>query len=330
MIRQQIRTALYYEHGATKVEIAQVTGTTFPTVSKAIEEMKEEGEVLLSGLGESNGGRRPQLYMLNPEHKFGLTVYLEKDYSIYTLLNYSGEVILRERLPGVLQDGPAALDRQITVFLETYPLIGALTFGVPASVNNGQVAYIPDYDKFAGFDFKAAYQDKYALYVQIENDMNATVLGYYDKLDLQKELSLVYLYFGVNGPGAGIIANGRLVRGKTSFSGEVSFLPLYDNQTFYDVMKELAEGPLSPQRHAKLIDAMSRLIAVFTATLNPDMFVFCSINMTEADLCDVREQCGQYIPLDHIPALVIGNWEEDYIHGLQQLTIKNMLGTGEG
>lgn len=136
------------------------------------------------------------------------------------------------------QAGPDALNDQIASYLESYPLIRALTFGVLGAVNNGRVFHIPDYEKFNNFDFKAFYQERYSLLVHVENDMNAAVLGYYDRLGNDKNLSLVYLYFGMNGPGAGIIVNGDLVRGKTFFSGEVSFVPIYDTRSFDQVVKE--------------------------------------------------------------------------------------------
>lgn len=328
MIRQQIRSVLYYEQESTKVEIAQITGLTFPTVSKAMEEMKADGEVLLSGLRESSGGRRPQIYMLNAAHMSGLAVYLEKDYTIYTLLNYVGEVMLQDKLPGVLDEGPEALDQQMRVYLEQYPLIRALTFGVPASVTNGEVFHIPSYEKYNGFDLKGAYESRYPLQVQIENDMNATVLGYHDQLDNNQELSLVYLYFGMNGPGAGIMVNGELVRGHTYFAGEIFYLPLFEQQSFGEVIQELTDGPNEQRDDAKLIDAMSRLVAIFTATLNPNLFIFCSINLSEQELNEVKSRSAVYVPETHLPKLLLRDWQQDYIHGLKQLTIRSMLGTG--
>ena len=328
MIRQQIRKTLYNHHESTKVELAQKTGISFPTISKAVEEMKEQGEILLTGLGESSGGRRPQKYKLNPSHMLGLAVYLEKDHSTYTLLNYIGEVIVKEPQQGVLQDGPEALNKQIAAWLERYPNIRALTFGVPGAVNNGRVFHIPDYEKFKDFDFKAFYQERYSIQVQVENDMNATVLGYHDSLGNDRSLSLVYLYLGINGPGAGIIVNGDLVRGKTFFSGEVSFIPIYDTRNFDQAVKERSVKQEDYQNHPKLIDAMGRLVAVFVATLNPHKIIFCSTDMTEHDLSNIMIQSALYVPKENLPTLIVRDWEADYSYGLHQLTIRNMLGIG--
>ncbi len=329
MIRQQIRTALYCNREATKVEIAQMTGLTFPTISKAVEEMRKGGEVLLAGVGESGGGRRPQIYRLNPDYRYGLAVYLEKNITKYTVLNYVGDVVAAESREGVLQDGPAALDKQIARLVGLYPPIYALTFGVPGAVKEGKLFHIPGYERFEGYDLRAAYRNNYSLIVQVENDMNATVLGYHDRLDNDEHVSLVYLYFGMNGPGAGIIVNGSLVRGKSDFAGEIACMPLYDSGTFSGSIRAHAHEEAGAPWRPEVTDGISRLVAALTTVLNPDFFVFCSLNVTDDDLIEITRQCAAYVPEQHLPALIISDWEEDYMHGLKQLTIRNMLGTGE-
>ncbi|KZE76117.1 hypothetical protein AV654_24715 [Paenibacillus elgii] len=328
MIRRQIRAVLYRDSVSTTAELAQTTGISFPTISKTLDEMNEQGEVVLTGLGASSGGRRPKQYRLNADHMAGLAVALEKDYSCYALLNYVGEVIGREKLPGVLHDGPERLTEQIGTFVQRYPHLRALTLGVPGAVNNGRVFHIPDYEKFKNLDFKGLYEERFSLRVQVENDMNATVLGYQDRSGDDQNRSLVYLYLGQNGPGAGIMVNGDVVRGSSFFSGEVSFLPLYDSHNFSQAVQEPPSAQDGTERREKLIDAMSRLVAVFTATLNPHTVLFCSTDMTERDLADVRKGSACYVPADNLPSLLVRDWEEDYFHGLNQLTIRTMLSLG--
>lgn len=66
---------------------------------------------------------------------------------------------------------------------------------------------------------KSHLEEKFSIPVVIENDMNAAVLGYYKNTGNYDNSSLVYLYSGQNGPGAGIMINGDVVRGST-FSQE--------------------------------------------------------------------------------------------------------------
>ncbi|QHW33830.1 ROK family protein [Paenibacillus rhizovicinus] len=325
MIQQLIRSTLYYHAESTKAELAQRTGISFPTISKALDELNAAGEVLLTGLGTSNGGRRPSKYKLNPDYMAGLAVYLEKEVSVYSLLNYEGDVILRETHPPVLAAGPELLSEQIGTFLARYPALRVLTLGIPAAVNNGHAFHIPGYERFKDFNFKAYYEERFPLSVQVENDMNATVIGYYDHLGNDDSLSLVYLYLGKNGPGAGIIVNGQVVRGRTFFSGEVSYMPLSGTRNFVQLIQDASAETNGDEGRSKLMEAISRLVVSLTATINPHQVVFCSSELTDLDLAHVRTASASLVPQENLPDLVVRNWEEDYVHGLHQLTIRKML-----
>lgn len=325
MIRQFIRTTLYHDAESTKVELVQSTGISFPTISKALDEMNDSGEVLLTGLGISSGGRKPKTYKLNPDYMTGLAVYLEKDFSFYSVLNYEGDVITREIFPGVLQVGPELLTEQIETFLARYPSMRVLTLGIPGAVDNGRAFHIPGYERFSNFNFKTFYEERLSLRVQVENDMNATVFGYYDRTGNDDLLSLVYLYLGKNGPGAGIIVNGHIVRGRSFFSGEVSYVPVSDTQNFGQMLEAAADIHDSNERHPVHIEAISRLVASFTATINPHTVIFCSSELTHMDLAQIRNRSASFVPEGNLPDLVVSDWEQDYSHGLHQMTIRSML-----
>lgn len=323
-IRQLIRTTLYHNAESTKVDLAQSTGISFPTISKMLDEMNDSGEVLLTGLGLSSGGRRPQIYKLNPDYMTGLAVYLEKDFSSYSLLNYEGEVIMREMLPGVLQAGPGLLTEQVESFMSRYPSTRVLTLGIPGAVENGRAFHIPGYEQFRNFNFKVFYEELLSLRVEVENDMNTTVFGYYDRTGNDDSLSLVYLYLGKNGPGAGIMVNGNIVRGRSFFSGEVSYVPVSDSQNFGQML-DAAGVRDSNDSYTKQIEAISRLVASFTATINPHAIIFCSSELTRNDLVHIRNRSASFVPAENLPDLEISDWEQDYSHGLHQLTVRSMM-----
>lgn len=326
IIRQNIRSMLYRDYESTKAELAQSTGISFPTISKAIDEMKDSGEVLLTGLGTSSGGRRPSTYKLNPVYMLGLAVCLEKDFSSYAILNYEGEVIYQETLPGVLQVGPELLTEQIGTFLERYPSIRILTLGIPGVVKNGQVIHISNYDRFKDFNFKIFYEEYFSVRVQVENDMNTTVFGYYDRTGSDDSLSLVYLYLGKNGPGAGIIVNGQVIRGRSFFSGEISYVPLSGASNFVQLLDNAFALQDFDESRQRLVEAISRLVAAFTATINPHTVIFCSSELASLDIEQIRDKSASFVPEENLPDLMISDWQQDYFHGLHQLTIKGMLG----
>ncbi|MFC5653384.1 ROK family protein [Paenibacillus solisilvae] len=329
VIRQHIRLALHTNIISTTAEIAQKTGISFPTISKTLDEMNDQGEVLLNGLGLSSGGRRPKEYRLNPDFRFGLAICLEKDFTAYTLINYVGEIIEHSTLPGVLSDGPKQLTGQIDDYVRAHSNLYTLTFGVPGAVNKGRASYIPSFDNFKNFDFKTYYEAEFSIHVHAENDVNTAVYGYHDRLFNDKNLSIVYVYLGNRGIGAGVIMNGEVVRGSTSFSGEVSLLPLYDKTSFLQAFQGSLEAASPNEGHLDFIDAMSRLVATLAATINPHKVIFSGTYLAPSTLLDIQQRSAHYVPEENVPALEISEWGQDYSFGLHQLTMRSMLDMGK-
>jgi predicted NBD/HSP70 family sugar kinase len=199
-----------------------------------------------------------------------------------------------------------------------------LAIGVPGSVKNGRIIHIPDYERFHDFDLKGYFEERFAIPVVVENDMNAAVLGYYDNMTHEANPSLVYLYFGQNGPGAGILINGNVVRGSTFFSGEVSYVPQYDNRNFQQALTE-GYGSDKTNLHERGTDAVSRLIASCAAIINPHTIIFCHDEANENLLSRIATGSAAYIPKEHLPQLTLSDWKQDYLRGLQNLGLGLMI-----
>ncbi|THE13134.1 ROK family protein [Bacillus timonensis] len=320
-----IRKTLLELGSATKVELRDKLDISFPTISKFLVQMEKDGEITSVGFDESSGGRRAKRYSYNPEHMLGLAIFLENTETIYTIFNCVGEVREQGKAPSVLVDkGLDLLTTTISTIMTENPKISSVAIGVPGSVDNGRIFYIPDYEHLQNFDLKEYLEDRFSIPVVVENDMNAAVLGYYQKIGNKKNKSLVYLYSGHNGPGAGIMINGEVVRGSTFFSGEVSFVPQYDNQNFGQAQK-MENGPKKSLIKDGQIDAFSRLIASFVAIINPHTIIFC-IDEIEIDILDkIAKGSSTYIPSEHLPKLTISDWKQDYLSGLQGLGIDHMM-----
>lgn len=328
-IHSQIRLTLLELSHATKAEISQRTDISFPTISKALEQMEQSGEAVMAGIDDSSGGRRPVRYALNAEHRYGLGVYLEKEETVYSVINYRGEAVETLYLPSVLEDGPEAFTAQLQTVVSRYPSIQSAAIGVPGSVKDGTIFFIPAYDKFSQFDPKACCEERFNLQVVVENDMNAAVLGYHDLSGRADDQTLAYLYLGKNGPGAGILINGDVIRGSTFFSGEVSFVPQYDRYNFLEAVRKSRQAQqelgISDELGDDMIDAMSRLVAALVSIINPHAVIFCKEDISCADADKIAVQCAKYVPDTHIPELVISDWKEDYLHGLQRLALHRMM-----
>ena len=317
IIVRGIRTALLENGSATKAELSKMLGISFPTITKFLALMMKEGEITSAGLDDSSGGRRAERYVYNPEHRLGLAIFLEKTETNYTVFNCTGTVKEQGTIASVLQeDGLSALTHAIGRLRSDFPKIGSLAIGVPGSVKNGRIFYIPGYEQYHNFDLKSFYEQQFSMPVIVENDMNAAVLGYHHKTGSKEGQSLVYLYSGQNGPGAGILINGDVVRGSTFFSGEVSFVPLYDDRNFQQALEKETEEET---------DAISRLIASFTAMINPHTFILCKEEADQGVLDNIARCSRKYIPSEHLPALKLSDWKQDYLYGLQSLGLELLM-----
>ncbi|MCM3600837.1 ROK family protein [Robertmurraya korlensis] len=321
VILKGIRSGLLELGSATKVELSHKLGISFPTISKFLTQMEKDGELLVVGLDDSSGGRRAKRYSYNPEYMLGLAIFLESNETHYTVFNCMGEVKEQGNTSSVLKNKDLSLLTQcIQGIIEEYPRISSIAIGVPGSVDNGRIFYIPDYDHLQNFDLKGYYENHFSIPVVIENDMNAAVLGYYKSLGNTDNQSLVYLYFGQNGPGAGVLINGDVVRGRSFFSGEVSFVPQYEKQNFFQALENR-----TPFLDNHTLDAVSRLVATFVAIINPHMVIFCHGEVSEKVLEDIKKKSSTYVPSEHLPELTESNWKQDYLLGLQNLGLELMI-----
>jgi hypothetical protein len=284
------------------------------------------GEIISVGLDESSGGRRAKRYKYNPEYMLGLAIYLEKTETNYVIFNCLGEIKERGEVSSVLEENDLhLLTMCIERIVSDYPKINSIAIGVPGSVDNGRIFYIPGYEQFQNLDVKGFYEDHFSIPVVVENDMNAAVLGYHQNRGVKDNQSLVYLYAGQNGPGAGLLINGNIVRGNTFFAGEVSFVPQNNNQNFQQALENRPKCDDVAFSKGYQIESISNLVASLTAIINPHTIIFCNDEVDEEFIEKIAIASSKYIPPEHLPNLTISDWKQDYLYGLQSLGINLLI-----
>ncbi|WP_152656171.1 ROK family protein [Oceanobacillus sp. CFH 90083] len=318
-----IRKALLELESSTKAELSEYLKISFPTISKFLTQMEKEGEILSAGLDHSSGGRRAKRYKYNPDHMSGLAIFLEKQEINYIVFNCYGELKDEGTYPDIVDVN--SLTACMKEIISQYPKISSLSIGVPGSVDSKQIFHIPGYEHLQNVDLKGYLEDYFSIPVVVENDMNAAVLGYHHAMKFKEKKSLVYLYLGKNGPGAGIIVNNSVVHGSTNFSGEVSFIPQYNDRNFWQTFIKKKELDQLPVHEEEMIDVISRLIASFVAIINPHMIIFCNEEADQKTLHQIAQCSSRYVPSEHIPELTISDWKQDYLYGLQTIGLDLMI-----
>jgi len=88
----------------------------------------------------------------------------------------------------------------------------------------GSLTYAPTLN-WKAVPFKAMWEEKFGLAVQLDNEANTAALGYYAYADRFNARNLAYLSIGV-GMAAGLILEGHIFRGSGGFAGQAGHMKI--------------------------------------------------------------------------------------------------------
>jgi len=311
----------------TKQELAKLTALSFPTVGKIVEELADRGMFLRSGMDmESQGGRKAEIYALNPDFAHILLLFLQGETVCYQICDALGEVKDEGRKQGEKDQLPfSLLQESIAAAMETDQKIGAVTAGIPGSVHDGTVCCIDGYREMAGRNIGAELSAAANVPVRVSNNMSLVAMGMAESLRQKRESghpmtgkregdnteTLVCLHLADTGPGMGAVVNGRPLQGFSGFQGEVGFMPLYGKKT----VQEIA---LDGFRRVAPGECLGKMAACICTVLNPAQII-CYLEQENAGLPqELVRYCERYLPEYARPRFVFDrNYWEDYLHGLK-------------
>jgi predicted NBD/HSP70 family sugar kinase len=319
-----VKTALKNMGSATKAELAQATGISLTTVGLILTSLVNEGEVLNQGFDVSSGGRRAERYSLNLNHSLAATLCVEDKYLDYAIGNNAGELLEEGRVEIPNHKHMETVETLLDSLTAKYEAIKYLGLGVPAAVYNGQLFTGTKLKDWYNFNVQAYLENKYKLPVTLENDLNAIATGFAVNrlkeagLDDSSALNMVYIHFTTDGTGAGIIANGRLVRGFSNYAGEVGFLKLGNGKKLDDVVDKEHTSDEYAQAIAYAISAINCIVNPEYVVIGGEAFEFDKVEL-------INEYCSRYIHEKVRPEIITAEDSRmDYISGVMHITIEEM------
>lgn len=307
---------------ATRAEIAERTAISATTVRSLLEELLQTGELLEAALDASSGGRRAMRYALNPERNLALCFYYTAKQLSFRVTGPAGNTVAEGDRP--FSGEPMEEILRFAVEGRQKWDLRALSVGVPGIVENGKYYEGGGATPFIVNDIGERLEQRLGLPVVLENDLNCIALGFARRYagtrpESLRGVNLIYMHLNWGCSGAGIIAEGKVVRGATRFAGEVGFLPL----TTGNMLDALLKSP------AEAADAVARAVACLNCVTNPSLVVIGGERLTDGsvDLDAVRALARTYIPPGHVPEIAPGNNERnDYLTGLSQLAVPILTG----
>lgn len=311
----QIARCIMNKKKFTKQEIAKETGLSFPTAGKTIDSFVDRKMVLEIGVDKNAvGGRKPNLYRLNEAFAYGLLMFFDRNCFSCEVINAVGKSVEKFVQP-VKPSGYLATIREIiSMKLADNPRIISIAIGVNGGVAEGKILYIDGYDELVNCELKRIIEQEYGLETAVENNMRAVVYGMADRNQLLKEETVVCLQIADNGPGCGILVNGKPLSGFAGLVGEVGYLPGYGDKN----MQTIA---LSHFHDTDVTDYFARLITSVCVFLNPRRITLYK-NPYIHDTDRLQKKCMDYLPEIAVPGIFLSeDYEKDYMAGLSRLVL---------
>ena len=235
--RQRVMEILRMHGRISQADIARATGLSRTTISTLINELKDEGLVsdVDTRSGHARGGRPGvQLVLRNPSR---IVVGIDFGHShVAIAVADLGHNVLAEHRSDldVNREAGRALDVAATMFAEVLSEVGVdrttvlgAGMGIPGPVDTargtaGSATILPGW---VGLRIAAEMEQRLGIPVQIENDAN---LGALAELTwgAGRDCSNFAYIKAATGIGAGIVIDGRLLRGATGTAGEIGHTTL--------------------------------------------------------------------------------------------------------
>lgn len=216
----------------TKVELAEITGLTPPSITNITRKLLLEGLIVEAGRRRGERGQPALKLAINPDGAFSIGVNIDRDHITMVALDFLGRVRAR-----VSEEIDFAMPDQVADFfhrnIEAIRAAGEIDMDRIAGVG---VAMPDDFSRVdlpqrpSGFGIWETVDLKALLGgrdwdVFVENDASAAAIGELQFGHGRTAQTFFYLLITA-GLGGGLVIDGHPVRGASGRSGEIGFLPI--------------------------------------------------------------------------------------------------------
>jgi predicted NBD/HSP70 family sugar kinase len=287
-LKQQIISTLYFEKTLSVVDLSGIVGKSVPHVTKALAELVQEGFIIENGFASSSGGRKPQVYSLKAGTSYIISVATDQLYMKITITDLLNNPVLPIETHQIkLLNNEAALPELSDVInnyieksgVDRQKILGA-GIGIPGFTNT-RLGINYSYLRPPGDESICDYLER-ALGIPVFIDNDASLIALSElKFGVAKgkeEVMVINIGWGI---GLGMIINGILFRGFTGYAGELSHIPISENDTLCEcgkkgcleteatlrvvtekALRDIKEGRISSLKYEPRLEEMSESIMV--------------------------------------------------------------------
>lgn len=217
-------------------DLSREMNLSVPTVTKLVSELIEDGFVVDFGKQETNGGRRPNVYGVNPNAGYFIGVDI-KHFSInIALINFKGDLIeTKKNIPFINENTQESLNMLCNIinhFVDNLSIPKSKILSVGMNISgrvNAKTGHSYSQFYFNEKPLSEIVQEQLGLHVTIDNDSRSMTYGEFMSGIVNGEKNVLFINVSW-GLGLGIIIDGKLYYGKSGFSGEFGHINAFDNE----------------------------------------------------------------------------------------------------
>jgi predicted NBD/HSP70 family sugar kinase len=235
-VKKKIITHYIYNGSSTIAELSKELDLSVPTVTKFVSEMCEEEYLNDYGKLETNGGRHPNLYGLNPDSGYFIGVDVKRFAINIGLMNFKGDMLeFKMDIPYNLENSIAGLNeicRLVQLFISTSKVDKNRILNVNVNISgrvNPDLGYSFSLFNFEERPLAEILSERLHYKVTIDNDTRAMAYGEFMGGCVTGEKNILFINVGW-GLGLGVIIEGKIYAGKSGFSGEFGHVSTFDNE----------------------------------------------------------------------------------------------------
>lgn len=229
MNKVQILSIIHNEKTISRADISKVTGLTPPTVTRIVEQLIHQEELVkYVGIGDSNGGRPPMIFSFNGSENFVIAIDLGATLIRGVLSDLNNDIQMEIQVNTDLENGYEMIMDNVAIVIERLlnkrglnrDKVLGVGLGVAGLIDRmkGTIDYSPDFG-WEAVDISNSLHQRIKLPFICDHVTRLMALG-----ELNYGLGKNYRNFAVidigYGIAAGIVVDGKLVYGSQGRAGE--------------------------------------------------------------------------------------------------------------
>lgn len=223
-IKKQVYDRIALLGTASKADLLKFFDLTGSSMTRLLEDMVEQGMIIVSGLGNSTGGRKPLLFRTNPTYRYILGLEISRLHSTLGLYDMHLTPLSQSHWTMDSRMTPDRLVRHVAEesgnMLARYGLHASQVLGIgigavgPLDRNNG-VMLQPEFFPSAAWKdvpIRSMLEERLKLPAALDNGANTALLAEHWALGSGEIEHMLYVHAGVNLRFAAL-SGGRIIRG---------------------------------------------------------------------------------------------------------------------